>query len=613
MDNLGQFRVPVGSSGDGTEDDLSVFREFVDHANDLFLLVGGDGCVRFVNQTFCRLTGFAPEEVVGERLPALFEPDERHTVQTRLTSVLQLGSSGAAGLTLRTKGGEGIAVSFRPSVTRDAEGAILRMVLVGQSPYLYGELADQFNSLNRDLKNYSARLERLNTGLEQRIVERTSSLTALLEVSASLNAELQPDALFELILRQAIETIAGAQAGTLMLHDPGIDRLVVHATCGYSDGAIIHDLQAELERTHSRSIFADRTVRVWAGEPRAEAGPMKHLLRNVDQHRIRSAVSVPVACPSEPLGVLLLHNFDEANAFTSDDVALASSLAGSAAIAIVNARLYEETRRQAERLALVNRLSASVGDSVDLEQTLGLAVLGLNLALETNRVAITLFDEAAERAGYSAQYSEPGLKSVEGHRSPLVGTPLMREVMTFRMARAVSDARTDPRIAEARRPLAALGVESLLVIPLVVRDRFLGAVEIHQCDRMRRWLDAEISLAESVSRQVATAVHQVRLHGRLRRAAHESIALFDAMSDAVYVFDGEGRLSRANAAAARREGRPAADLVGVRCCDLFGEGCPVGRVVDGKARIIFERGWGESVIVDALPSGSGAVAVARII
>lgn len=592
-------------------DDPSVFREFVDHANDLFLLVGGDGCVQFVNQTFCRLTGFAREEVVGERLAALFEPEERHTAQARLTSVLKDGGASAVGLALRTKEGGGVAVSFRPSIERDAEGAITRMVLVGQSPFLYGELAEQFNSLNRDLKSYSARLERLNAELEVRIEERTASLTALLEISASLNAELQPDALFELILRQATETISGAQAGALLLYDADVDRLVVQATCGYADGAIVHDLQSELERTHPRSIFADRTVCVWSGEARERAGPMKHLLRNVDQFRIRSAVSAPVASPSEPLGVLLLHNFDVPNAFTSDDVALAASLAGSAAIAIVNARLYEETRRQAERLELVNRLSASVGDSADLDQTLGLAVLGLNLALGTNRVTITLFDESAERATYSAQYSEPGLKSVEGVRSPLVGTPLMREVMTFRMARAVSDARTDPRVAEARRALGALGVESLLVVPLVVRDRFLGAVEIHQCDRLRRWHDAEISLAESVSRQVATAVHQVRLHGKLRRAARESTALLEVMSDAVYVFDREGRLSRANAAAARREGREAAELVGARCCDLFGEGCPVGRVVDGKARAVFEREGGESVVVDALPNGAGAVAVAR--
>lgn len=611
MDNPGESNFQVVTDDDELTDEHSLFREFVERANDIFMMVGGDGCVHFVNESFCRLTGYTRDEVEGERIGALFGPDERRTAQARLTSALQVGGVGAVGLPLKTKEGGTVEVSFRPSVERGSDGSVLRMILVGQSPYLYGGLAEQFNSLNRDLKTYSTRLERLNAELELRIEERTARLRALLEVSASLNAELQPDALFELILRQAIETIAGAQAGALLLHDRERDRLVVQAACGYADDTIIRDLQAEMERTHPHSIFSDRTVRVWAGESRAKAGPMKHLVRNVDQFRIRSAVSAPVATPSEPLGVLLLHNFDESSAFSSDDVALASSLAGSASVAIINARLYDETRQQADRLELVNRLSASVGDSADLEQTIGLAVLGLNLALGSNRVAITLFDEHTPSVEYAAQYTEPGLKSVKNRRSPLVGTPLMREVTAFRMARAVTDTRTDPRVAEARRDLRTLGVESLLVVPLLVRDRFVGAVEIHQCDRTRRWHDPEISLAESVSRQVSTALHQARLHSKLRRSARESHALFDAMSDAVYVFSAEGKLTDANAAATRRTGRSVAELAGSRCCDLIGEDCPVGRVIETRAHTVFERDDGVSIVVDPLPESGGAIAVVR--
>lgn len=608
MNDAGQLKALASERGEAP-DDAGLYRELVERANDLFVLVDGDGCVRFVNETFCRLTGFSRDEVEGERVASLFVPDERERAKARLEGALQAGGQGAVGLPLRTRDEQGIEISFRPTAVRAAGGALLRMVLVGQSPFLYGDLADQFNRLHRDLGNYSRRLERLNAELEQRIQERTSRLTALLEVSASLNAELQPDALFELVLRQATETIAGAQAGVLLLYDPQVDRLVVQAACGYEDDSIVRDLQAELERVHPHSIFSDRKVRVWAGEPRAKAGQMKHLLRNVDQYRIRSAISAPVATPSEPLGVLLLHNFDERDAFSSDDVALATSLAGSAAVAIVNARLYEETRQQAERLELVNRLSASVGDSADLEQTLGLAVLGLSVVLGASRVAVTLFDESAESADYAAEYSEPGSKTLAGYRSLLIGTPLLREVIAFRLARAVSEARYDPRVAEARRAFAALGVESILVVPLVVRERFVGTMELQQCDRVRRWRDAEISLAESVARQLATAVHQVRLHAKLREAVRESESLvrivsagkreweaaFDAMSDAVYVFDAERRVVRANTAAAARDGRSPADLVGLGCCELFGDACPL----DGAAAA--------PAAVDPLPGGAGTV------
>lgn len=530
MDNSGQKRGTLDADPPSADAPDDLYRDLVERANDIFVIVGGDGVVQFVNQTYSRLTGIARREIEGDKLAALFAPDERQNAQSRLTWALQSGGQSAVSLPLRTRGGEAVEISFRPSAERSPEGALARMILVGQSPFLYGDLAEQFNSLHRDLKGYSTQLERMNLELEERIQERTARLSALFEISASLNAELHLDALFEQILRQAIETIPGAEAGALLLYDAEVDRLLVQAATGYENQNLIHDLQIEMERIQPQAVFADRKVRIWGGEARAKSGQMRLLLRHVDQFRIRSAISAPIATPTERLGVLLLHNFDEPKAFTEDDVSLAASLASSAAIAITNARLYDETRQQAERLELVNRLSGSVRDSVDLDQTLGLAVEGLHLVLSVSRAAITLFDETAERANYSAQFSEPGVKSLTDLPSLLLGTPLHREVLGFRVSRTVEDARTDPRIADVRRRIGELGVESLVVVPLVVRDRFIGTVELHQCDRARHWKASEVSLVESVARQVATAVHQVRLHAKLRETVRESQALFRAAS-----------------------------------------------------------------------------------
>jgi GAF domain-containing protein len=63
------------------------------------------------------------------------------------------------------------------------------------------------------------------------------------------------------------------------------------------------------------------------------------------------------------LGVLVINNLGTARRFTPEDSRLLALLAGQAAIAIENARLYDETQRQAREaraLAEVGRsLSAS--------------------------------------------------------------------------------------------------------------------------------------------------------------------------------------------------------------------------------------------------------------
>lgn len=638
MEKLGREMERVEEGASSVDEAVDPFyRDLVERANDLFVMVGSDGRIRFVNGSFCRLTGLDREEVEGGRLASIFDEASRGAAQVRLSKTLQEGNTAAVNLPLRTRDGECVEIAFRPNVERTEDGLIGRLILVGQSPHLYGGLAEQFNTLHRDLKNYSLQLERLNAELEERIQERTLRLTALLQVSASLNAELQLDALFELVLRQAIETIAGAEAGVLLLYNAEVDRLGVSAACGYDNASIISDLQVELERVHPQSIFSDRKVRVWDGSGRAKAGQLRHLLYNTDRWRIRSAVSAPIATPSERLGVLLLHNFDDSKAFTDDDVALAASLAGSAAVAITNARLYEETRWQADRLELVNRLSVSVRDSVDLQQTLDIAVEGLCLVLGASRAAVTLFDESAENAPYSAQYTEPGIKTLEERESVLIGTPLMREVLGFRAARVVPDARTDPRVAERRHVLGELGVESLAVVPLLVRDRFIGTVELHQCDRARRWSEAEVGLAEAVAKQVATGVHQVRLHAKLRETVREQTALldqvargkreweatFDAMSDAVLIFDATGRVLRSNSAASALTGRSYVEMNTLRCCEVLaavcaGEECLVERATATGERVTHETvhdGQAFSVTINPIAGedgrSGGAVAVVR--
>lgn len=540
----------------GSLESDSLFAELVERANDLFIVIGREGRITFVNPSYCGLTGYASEEVVGEKFVGLIEAASRQVAQSRLTHALHSGGKNPIDLPLAKKEGGSVEISFRTYTEREPDGMVRQMIFVGQSPHLYGELAEQFNSLNRDLKNYSRQLERLNVELEERIEERTARLAALLEVSASLNAELQLDALFELVLRQATETIPGAEAGVLLLYDPEADRLVIQAACGYEDPAVVTDLQTELERVHPESIFSDRMVRVWSsGESRAKSGQMRMLLRNVDQFRIRSAISAPIATPSEKLGVLLLHNFGEPDAFEDDDVQLAASLAGSAAVAIINARLYEQTQQQAERLELVNRLSAAVRDSVDLEQTIRIAVEGAGRVLGASRAAITLLDEATDLPVFFAQYSEPGLKELKGP-SFLLDTPLMRETIGFREPRAVTEARHDPRIAEAGRRVSEYGLESLLLAPLAVRERFIGMLEIHQCDRQRRWRDPELALVESVTKQVATAIHQNRLYAKLRETAREAEALYRAASILNETSDLNELLARILDAVAEELGHP---------------------------------------------------------
>jgi signal transduction histidine kinase len=85
---------------------------------------------------------------------------------------------------------------------------------------------------------------------------------------------------------------------------------------------------------------------------------------------LRSLLIVPITAGERVLGLALLATFEEPRAFTLAEIELAQGVAGAVALAVENARLYEETRRlyqQGEQLAIIEerqRIARELHDSV---------------------------------------------------------------------------------------------------------------------------------------------------------------------------------------------------------------------------------------------------------
>jgi len=80
----------------------------------------------------------------------------------------------------------------------------------------------------------------------------------------------------------------------------------------------------------------------------------------------RSELAVPIRRGERVIGVLDMQS-SKLDAFDERDLHTQQTIADQLSNAIENARLYEQTRRRAERLALINRISAAAGAVLDLE------------------------------------------------------------------------------------------------------------------------------------------------------------------------------------------------------------------------------------------------------
>lgn len=105
-------------------------------------------------------------------------------------------------------------------------------------------------------------------------------------------------------------------------------------------------------------------------------------------------LAVPIRIRDQVTGVVRLVKSPETGAWTDEEVALVETLSDRLSAALESARLYEETRRRAERERLTGEITARIRASNDPQAILQIAASELRNALQLNRVNLMVQYEA---------------------------------------------------------------------------------------------------------------------------------------------------------------------------------------------------------------------------
>ncbi|HEV8676520.1 MAG TPA: GAF domain-containing protein [Methylomirabilota bacterium] len=230
---------------------------------------------------------------------------------------------------------------------------------------------------------------------------------------------------------------------------------------------------------------------------------------------IVAQLAVPIRIGERIEGLLYVDNCTP-RPFTDRDEAILTRLAEHAAIAIQNARLYEETERRrktAEVLAEVGRL---------LPETLDAAVVG-------QRIADSVRGLLGARGSTLYRLSESGELddlATSGDAFPR-GTGLVDVAFQTRAPVVAPDLLADPRAmltAESQTRLQVSAHRAVLAVPLTVQDRVIGALAV--ADRTgRAFDDDEVRLARTFADQAAVALENARLFEELGERLRETETL----------------------------------------------------------------------------------------
>ena len=241
--------------------------------------------------------------------------------------------------------------------------------------------------------------------LEQRVEERTRELSTLVEVSRNVASTLELKPLLSLILEQLKSVVSYSSAAIFTLED---EELVILEYDAPVLPRPVRPLRLPLEQAgYGQEVIRCREP-VVIDDVQGDI-PLARAVQRLTGSDVKTIFSyahswmgIPLMVKDKVIGMLGLA-YSQPGYYTSQHARLALTIANQAAVAIENARLYEQAR-QLSALEERQRLARELHDSVS--QTLYSIALGA-------RTARTLLDrdpaKAAEPMDYVRSLAEAGL------------------------------------------------------------------------------------------------------------------------------------------------------------------------------------------------------------
>ena len=242
---------------------------------------------------------------------------------------------------------------------------------------------------------------------------------------------------------------------------------------------------------------------------------------------VRSIVGVPLRSRRGVIGVIQALD-ERPDRFQPDMLHLVELLATSAAIAIENARLFQETRRRADRLAVLTQISAAINQPLELNAVVQAAASELTRALHISQTGLALFDATHQHLIIVADVPASGSPPVYGVEIPVADNASMQHILTTRAPLAVEDAQRDPRLESIRGLMQQRQVKSILLVPLIVRGEVIGTFGCDAIGEPHHFTQEDIDLTMTVANLIAVRIEQARLFEAERDQRRLAVALRDS-------------------------------------------------------------------------------------
>jgi sigma-B regulation protein RsbU (phosphoserine phosphatase) len=324
----------------------------------------------------------------------------------------------------------------------------------------------------------------------------------LLEAARVINSTFDYEELNERILRLVIGAV-DAEAALVFRIDHNREDVKIRFLCCNNDckmKVFFQDLGqgvADWAVRYQQPMIINQT----SDDPRVN--------REIEKHtglEIHSLITVPLIGKGHMIGVVeAINKFQDG--FTETDLDILTGLSNQMAVAIDNARLYRDVKREALEKDLLYEIGKKLSSSLTLDELLNEIMATLKKVVEYNVGAIFLVEpEAGElksiyTVGYDPQFSEKiQLK---------IGQGLVGHVANTNQPVIVPDVTKNEHYVNANP-----ATRSEIVVPIMIDDRLVGVINL-ESENLNAYDPYTISLISAFASQAAVSLERTFMHESL--------------------------------------------------------------------------------------------------
>jgi sigma-B regulation protein RsbU (phosphoserine phosphatase) len=219
-----------------------------------------------------------------------------------------------------------------------------------------------------------------------------------------------------------------------------------------------------------------------------------------------SELVVPLLHKKRPIGALnvLSHN---TNQFTAADVELLRQFAAHVAVSIVNARLFERVRNDADAFETLAEIGRDVASVLDLDELFARIGQLMRRVIDYRTFGLWLVNE--ERSELEIKIAVKYGEKAEMPRLAL-GEGLVGYAALHKEPVRVADVSEDPRYINV-----VPDVRSELAIPMLLKDRCIGVLDL-ESPELDAFTKRDVEILTLLASQAAVAIENARLYEAVR-------------------------------------------------------------------------------------------------